>query len=118
VFLFFPPLLLDVGLLTSDLAGKGDGVADVAVSARNDDASGTPRGAFFVLFLQANGRVGSFTKIRDDGLNGFAPGSLEDDAEFGQSLAALGDVVCWLGRSRLFSLSPPLLLSFPPAHPF
>ncbi len=43
----------------------GNGVPDIAVAAPGDDDGGMDRGAFYVLFLNANGTVLTQTKVSD-----------------------------------------------------
>jgi len=47
----------------------GDGVVDIAVGAVEDNEAGVNKGAVYVLFLNSDGSVKSFTKFTD-GLNG------------------------------------------------
>jgi hypothetical protein len=67
----------------------GDGVADLAVGAVNDDTGGTDRGAVHVLFLKTDGTVKSSTKIASG--TGGGP-TLANYDNFGSSLANLGDL--------------------------
>ncbi len=66
----------------------GDGVADLAVGAPNDDDGGTNRGAVWVLSLNQDGSVGSEQKISETA-GGFQ-GALDDSDAFGYSVAGLG----------------------------
>lgn len=68
----------------------GDGVNDIAVGAPFDDDGGKNRGALWILFLQANGKVKSHQKISDDA--GSFSGKLDDDDAFGSAIATLGDL--------------------------
>jgi len=67
----------------------GDGITDLAVSARNDDTGGTDRGAVYVLLMNANGTAKNSVKIAS-GTNG-GP-TLVDGDEFGAAVASLGDL--------------------------
>jgi hypothetical protein len=69
---------------------NGDGVTDLAVGAPGDDAGGTNRGAVWILFLNADGRVRLQQKISDTA-GGFG-GNLKDGDEFGSSVASIGDL--------------------------
>ncbi len=68
----------------------GDGVPDLAVGAARDDDGGNNQGAVHVLFLAPDGTVVAEQKI--SATSGGFGGALENGAEFGQSLAALGDL--------------------------
>ena len=68
----------------------GDGINDLAVSARNDDDGGSNRGAVYVLFLNADGTVSIEQKISDT--TGGLAASLDDSDGFGFSVAGIGDV--------------------------
>jgi hypothetical protein len=67
----------------------GDGVTDLVVGAQSNNTGGTARGAVYVLLLNTNGTVKSSAKIAS-GTNG-GP-TLADADNFGNSLAALGDL--------------------------
>jgi hypothetical protein len=67
----------------------GDGVGDLAVSAKSDDG-GTDHGALWVLFLHTDGTVKSHQKISST--EGGFTGILDDSDFFGTSVAALGDL--------------------------
>lgn len=69
----------------------GDDVIDLAVTAYRDDTGGDQRGALYILFLNANGTVKSFSKIAD-GAGGIPSNTLMDGDQFGHSIAYLGDV--------------------------
>ncbi len=68
----------------------GDGVADLAVGARNSASGGLARGAVWVLFLNANGTVKAEQKISD--VDGGFGGTLLDEDNFGRSVSGLGDL--------------------------
>jgi hypothetical protein len=67
-----------------------DGFLDLAVGAPLDDDGGTDRGAVWILFLNANGTVSQTQKIADQA-GGFT-GLLDDDDQFGSTLATIGDL--------------------------
>jgi hypothetical protein len=69
---------------------EGDLVTDLAVGAPYDDHGGTDRGAVWILFLNANGKVTSQQRIAD-GAGGFT-GNLDDGDWFGSSVADIGDL--------------------------
>jgi hypothetical protein len=68
----------------------GDGRAEIAVGAQQDDDGGPDRGALWVLSLDAQGSVASRTKISDT--KGRFFGILDDEDRFGASIAPLGDL--------------------------
>ena len=68
----------------------GDGVGDLAVGAYLDDDGGDARGAVWILFLNTEGTVKSHQLISDT--EGGFTGILDDDDNFGASLASLGDL--------------------------
>ncbi len=68
----------------------GDGVPDLAVGAPGDDDGGPARGAVWILFMNSNGTVRAEQKISDTA-GGFS-GVLDNDDQFGGSVANLGDV--------------------------
>ena len=68
----------------------GDGVVDLAVGANDDDDGGFDRGAVWVLFLNPDGTVKGHQKISET--HGGFEGPLNDDDEFGNSVAFLGDI--------------------------
>ena len=68
----------------------GDGNEDVAVGAPGDDDGGQSKGAVYVMFLRANGRVKDYQKISTQ--HGGFTGSLQPFDGFGAGLAALGDL--------------------------
>lgn len=69
---------------------NGDGVGDIVVGAMDDDDGGPSRGALWVLFLKADGKVKATKKISmaSGGFNGL----LNDGDAFGRSVAAIGDL--------------------------
>ncbi len=69
---------------------NGDGVADLAVGAPGDDDGGTDRGAVWILFLDAEGKVRSSQKISATA-GGFG-GTLNDGDQFGSAVASIGDL--------------------------
>ncbi|MFQ5642317.1 MAG: integrin alpha [Thiogranum sp.] len=81
-------------LFGSAVAGIGDlnvdGAFDLAVGAPGSDDGGTDRGAVWVLFLDAAGRVRQEQNIAD-GAGGF-DGDLDNGDRFGSALADIGDV--------------------------
>ena len=90
----FTGILDDLDWFGSSVAAlgdlDGDGVGDLAVGARRDNDGGDSRGAVWVLFLNSNGTVKSHRKISDT-QGGFG-GTLDNDDEFGASVAGLGDL--------------------------
>jgi hypothetical protein len=68
----------------------GDGVADLAVGAWQDDDGGGNEGAVWVLFLNADGTVKAHQKISDT--QGGFTGFLRPEDFFGASIASLGDL--------------------------
>jgi len=87
------PVLADGGNFGSSLAGvgdlDGDGVADLAVGAEDDDTDGEDRGAVHVLLLNADGTVKSSTKIASGSRGG---PRLVNGGNFGSSVAGVGDL--------------------------
>jgi len=69
---------------------NGDAVTDLAVGAPGDDDGGTDRGAIWILFLNAEGKVRLYQKISDTA-GGFG-GKLNDGDQFGASVASIGDI--------------------------
>jgi len=79
------------GSAVASISGlEGDLVTDLAVGAPYDDRGGTDRGAVWILFLNANGKVTSERRIAD-GAGGFT-GNLDDGDRFGSSVADIGDL--------------------------
>jgi hypothetical protein len=68
---------------------NNDGFLDIAVGAPLDDDAGTDKGAVWILFLDGEGNVLSEQKISDD--EGGFTGDLDDNDQFGASVAAIGD---------------------------
>lgn len=68
----------------------GNGIGDIVVGAKLDDDGGTNRGAVYIVFLDEYGRALSFQKISST-QGGFSTG-LDDNDEFGSSVAYLGDL--------------------------
>eukprot|EP00041_Stephanoeca_diplocostata_P018734 m.395552 g.395552 ORF g.395552 m.395552 type:complete len:614 (+) comp21103_c0_seq1:617-2458(+) len=69
---------------------NGDGVVDIVVGAPSDDDGGNNRGAMWILFLDTAGMVISHQKISD--IDGLFAGILNDDDNFGASVATFGDL--------------------------
>jgi hypothetical protein len=67
-----------------------DGVTDLAVGAPGDDDGGTDRGAVWILFLDAQGKVRQYQKISDTA-GGFS-GKLNDGDQFGSAVASIRDI--------------------------
>ena len=68
----------------------GDGVNDLAVGAKRDDASGgSDRGAVYILFMNIDGTPNDITKI--DHFTPKGP-TLRDVDRFGDSIANMGDL--------------------------
>ena len=68
----------------------GDGVADLAVGAMNDDDGGLDRGAVWILLLNSDGTVKSHQKISST--QGLFAGILDDEDHFARTVAAMGDL--------------------------
>jgi hypothetical protein len=69
---------------------NGDGFSDLAVGTPGDDDGGSDRGAVWILFLDAEGKVRLYQKISDTA-GGFS-GALNDGDQFGSALASIGDL--------------------------
>ena len=65
---------------------NNDGVTDLIVSAPHDDDGGFDRGAFYLLFMNANGTVNSYVKHSSLTVTG-----LDNSDYFGTDVAGLGD---------------------------
>lgn len=75
----------------------GDGIPEIALGATGDDDTSTGQpdhGAVYILFLDADGKARRIQKLSErEGLpDGFAFAASTFGADFGRSLAALGDV--------------------------
>lgn len=68
----------------------GNGVEDLVVGAYSDDDGGTNRGAVYLCFMNSDMEVDSFQKISDT--QGGFTGTLDNNDNFGISVASLGDV--------------------------
>ena len=66
-----------------------DGIPDIAVGARGDDAGGNDRGAIHIMFMNTDGSVKSTVEINDDTTNG---STLNNTDYFGSSVASIGDL--------------------------
>jgi hypothetical protein len=90
----FPAVFEDNDSFGSGVAGlgdlDGDGVGELGVGVALDDDGGSARGAAWILFLRANGAVRAYLKISET-TESFH-GVLDDNDNFGASLAALGDL--------------------------
>jgi len=69
---------------------ESDGVSDLAVGAPFDDDNGSNRGAVWILFMDADGRVDLEQKISGD--EGGFTGELDNDDQFGSAVASIGDL--------------------------
>ena len=69
----------------------GDGTVEIAVSASQDDDGGTDRGSVYILFLNTDGTVKTWSKISDTA-GGFT-GPLDDVDRFGVGLSRISNVV-------------------------
>ncbi len=69
---------------------EADGVRDLAVGAPFTDGDGSDRGAVWILFMDADGRVDQQQKISSNA-GGFG-GDLDDDDLFGSAVAGIGDL--------------------------
>jgi cysteine-rich repeat protein len=69
----------------------GDGVTDVAVSIPDSGGFQAPPGSVLMIFLNADGTLGSQLEISDGGRGGFM-GELSLAGAFGASLDVLGDL--------------------------
>jgi hypothetical protein len=69
---------------------EADGVGDLAVGTPFNDDGGSDRGAVWILFMDADGRVDQQQKISSNA--GSFGGSLNDGDLFGSALAGIGDL--------------------------
>ena len=69
---------------------NGDGIVDLAVGAYRDDDLNQNSGAFYVLFLNANGTVNTYQKVSNS-TGGFT-GEIAFDALFGESIDGVTDI--------------------------
>ncbi|MBL4652179.1 MAG: FG-GAP repeat protein, partial [Flavobacteriales bacterium] len=69
---------------------NGDGVNDIVVGSRHDDDGGTDQGAVWILYLNTDGTVNSYSKISET-QGGFL-GTLDPDDYFGTSCSKIGDI--------------------------
>ena len=67
-----------------------DGFTDLAVGAPGDDDGGTDRGAVWILFLNAEGKVQQYQKISDT--TGGFDGNLNNGDQFGSAVASIRDM--------------------------
>ena len=90
----FTGLLYPLGAMGRAIEPVGDmnndGVPDLAVGVGRDNDGGMMRGAIFILFMNANGTVGSQQKISDT--QGNFLGVLDDQDRFGSDITNLGDL--------------------------
>lgn len=90
----FTGVLYPLGAMGGDIEAVGDmnndGIPDLAVGVPRDNDGGIRRGAFFILFMNANGTVASQQKVSDT--QGNFTGVLDMDDRFGQNIANLGDM--------------------------
>ena len=68
----------------------GDGIGELLVTANRENSGGLDRGAAYVLFLTAEGRVRTYVRIGDQ--SGGFNGALDDEDRFGTSAARLSDL--------------------------
>ena len=69
---------------------NGDGIRDLVVGATGHSSGGVDRGAIWVLFMRADGKVSDERKIAP-GDGGFEE-DLDDNDRFGGALASIGDL--------------------------
>ncbi len=90
----FLAVLDDWDVFGTDIAGlgdlNGDGIKDIAVSARRDGDGGTEKGAVYILFLNNDFTVNSFQKISST--QGDLNINLDNQDYFGGSVANIGDL--------------------------
>ncbi len=68
----------------------GNGTIDLVVAAREDDDGGTDRGAFYTLFMNANGTVDSHQKV--SATQGNLNVNLDNGDYFANRVSTLGDL--------------------------
>ena len=81
---FFGSSVVDLGDL------DGNGVSDLGVGAAGDDDGGSKKGAFWLLYLLADGSIDHVAKI--SATAGGFQGTLLEGAAFGEGAAPLGDL--------------------------
>lgn len=69
---------------------NGDGIIDLAIGAYRDNNGGSNKGAIYILFLNADGKVQSHQKISQTA-GGFKD-SLYDNSSFGKSIDLIFDI--------------------------
>jgi hypothetical protein len=69
---------------------NGDGIADLAVGAPNDDDGSNNAGAVWILFMKMDGKVQSKQKI--SGNSGSFDANLDANDQFGAAVAGIGDL--------------------------
>ncbi len=79
------------GLNPNDIGDfDGDGINELAVSARLDDDGGTNKGAMFILFMNSDGTVKTHQKISEN--SGGFTGSFDISGDFGADIIPIGDL--------------------------
>jgi hypothetical protein len=68
---------------------NGDGVNDIAVGARNDDAGGKNRGAIHIHFMNTDGSIDGTVEINDNTANGPI---LANEDNYGHAITNIGDL--------------------------
>jgi len=68
----------------------GDGIADLAVGAPNDDDGANDAGAIWILIMETDGRVNGWQKVSDG--SGSFGGNLKADDHFGSAIAGIGNL--------------------------
>ncbi|MCL4857274.1 MAG: integrin alpha, partial [Flavobacteriales bacterium] len=69
---------------------NGDGINDILAGAKWDDDGGIDKGAIYILYMNANATVNSYSKISD--LSGNFNGVLQNIEVFGISIDTIGDL--------------------------
>jgi hypothetical protein len=69
---------------------NGDGIPDLAAGAPNDDDGADNAGAFWILMMQADGRVDGWQKVSESA-GGF-DGNLDADDHFGAAITGIGNL--------------------------